>query len=312
MKKWAFIACTCLLVGCDADVESVDTRAVEETVVKAATADEAFKQFEAAQDTFLATNVYGTYNVSDAETLYVFGDDTQYFVATVVNDNGWYVKETFSVDVDGDSSNGSDALLAGLSDDEADKRADRIIIPMPNEQFIWIALQKEQEGVSIMTETNYITTIQQHLQQYSEPLIETLRNVQTYNFDEAVELVDFQAFADPTLFTLAITMFSMDKHAGEVFQHDATSDAFAGSEEVLSEVAYYSLLDEQQDAFYELYEEEGFEEQEQRVIAKWFAKCWDEAGGAQFNLPAYFTFHDAAQSYDLQQGEFVDSEALWE
>lgn len=223
MKKWAFVACVCILAGCNDETTSVEPEAIEQVSEEAIanTAEDALRQFDEAH-----------------------------------------------------------------SNDEL-----------------------TEKGELLMTAEQYGTEIAQHLQQYSEPLIETLRNVQRYNFDEAVELVDFQAFTDPTLFSLAITMFSMDKNASEVFGNGET---FAGSEEVLSEVAYYSLLDEQQDAFYERYEEQRFDDVEQRVISEWFAKCWEEAGGETFTLPAYFTFHDANQSYDLQQGQFVDSEALWE
>lgn len=160
---------------------------------------------------------------------------------------------------------------------------------------------------------NYIASIQTNLEKSTSNLIKELQKIVSYKFDDAVDLVDFSAFTDPTRFELSIMMFSMDTDANEVFGEDITPNSFAGSVEVLASTSYYHLLDNQHESFWDFYEQndEELASKEQQIFTEWFADCWIKARGKQFVLPVYFVFHDEASSYDLQNAKFVEDEEKW-
>ena len=160
---------------------------------------------------------------------------------------------------------------------------------------------------------SYIASIQTNLEKSTSALVKELQKIVSYKFDDAVDLVDFSAFTDPTRFELSIMMFSMDTDANEVFGEDITPNSFAGSVEVLAITSYYHLLDNQQESFGDFYEQndEELASKEQQIFTEWFADCWIKAGGKQFVLPAYFGFHDEVSSYDLQNAKFVEDEEKW-
>lgn len=160
---------------------------------------------------------------------------------------------------------------------------------------------------------NYIASVQTNLEKSTPILVKELQKIVSYKFHDAVELVDFAAFTDPTRFELSIRMFSMDNNANEVFCEQITPTSFAGSVEVLASTSYYDLLDSQQESFWDFYEQndEQLASKEQQIFTEWFAECWAKAGGKQFNLPAYFGFHDEGSSYDLQKAKYVEDEEKW-
>jgi hypothetical protein len=165
----------------------------------------------------------------------------------------------------------------------------------------------------LFTVDNYIGSIKANLEKQSDLLVGNLKNIFLYNFSSEIDLLDFSAFIEPTRFELSIRMFSMDKEANEVFYEGNDTTVFAGSEEILPEVEYYQLNDSQLDNFFEFYEqdEETLVPQEQKVFTDWFGQCWKNAGGASFNLPTYFVFHDDNKSYDLKNNQWIDDEEKW-
>ena len=48
----------------------------------------------------------------------------------------------------------------------------------------------------------YIASIQDHLEQHSDVLMDKLTEVVSYNFSPAIELLDFSAFIDPLRFEI--------------------------------------------------------------------------------------------------------------
>lgn len=108
-------------------------------------------------------------------------------------------------------------------------------------------------------------------------------------------------------------MFSMDKYANEVFYESNKHNIFAGSYEVLGDIVYYNLLDEEYDEFWEFYEQNDVElsKKEKEVIVEWFVACWNNADGQSVKLPAYFCFHDDDKSYDLQKNKWINDEEKW-
>ena len=160
---------------------------------------------------------------------------------------------------------------------------------------------------------SYIASIQTNIEKSTSTLVKELQKIVSYKFDEAVDLVDFSAFTDPTRFELSIMMFSMDKNANEVFGEDITEKSFAGSVEVLAVTSYYQLQNNQRDTFWDFYEQndEELASKEQQLFTEWFIECWDKAGGKEFKLPVYFGSHDETSSYDLQNAKFIDDEEKW-
>lgn len=160
---------------------------------------------------------------------------------------------------------------------------------------------------------NYSTSIKSNLEKHTDIAIEGLQKIISYKFDAAVDLLDFSTFTEPTRFEMSIRMFSMDKDANEVFGEDITPDSFAGSVELLPNVSYYHLQDNQRDIFWDFYEQNDEELviKEQQIFTEWFIECWVKAGGKEFNLPAYFGFHDETRSYNLQNSRFVEDEEKW-
>ncbi|MEC1526204.1 hypothetical protein P9D43_30000 [Neobacillus niacini] len=160
---------------------------------------------------------------------------------------------------------------------------------------------------------NYIGSIKANLEKQSDLLVGNLKNIFEYNFSTEIDLLDFSAFIEPTRFELSIRMFSMDKEANEVFYEGNDSTVFAGSEEILPEIEYHQLNDNQLDSFFGFYEQnEGtLIPQEKKVFTDWFSLCWEKAGGAALNIPSYFVFHDDYKSYDLKTNQWIDDEEKW-
>lgn len=157
----------------------------------------------------------------------------------------------------------------------------------------------------------YIQEVKGNLYKNSELLVSNLKRVCAYNFAAEVELLDFSAFIDPSNFEMSIMMFSMDKQANEVFAEG--SAGFAGSEEVLPEMAYFQLEDKDRDEFFNFYEanEEEILPQEQSIVADWFRECWVKAGGLHVEFPAYFLFHDEYKALELKSNQWIIDDEKW-
>ncbi|MDT8862603.1 hypothetical protein N0O92_20595 [Alkalihalobacillus sp. MEB130] len=159
----------------------------------------------------------------------------------------------------------------------------------------------------------YINSIKSNLDKQSDILVESLKKVGTYNFSKNIDLLDFSAFIEPTRFELAIRLFSMDKEANEVFYNGIDNTVFAGSIEVLPEVAYYHLNEIQLNDFFDFYEqnEETLAVQEQKAFTDWFLECWKKADGSSIDIPLYFVFSDDYKSYDLKNNQWIDDGDKW-
>ncbi len=159
----------------------------------------------------------------------------------------------------------------------------------------------------------YIRSIKANLEKESDSVIANMKKISTYNFSSDIDLLDFSPSIEPTRFELSIVMFSMDREGNEVFNEGNDQTVFTGSEEVLPEVEYFQLDNDQQEAFFDFYEqnEETLVPQEQQTFADWFRQCWETAGGTSLDLPSFFVFHDEGTSYDLKNKQWVDDEEKW-
>jgi hypothetical protein len=48
------------------------------------------------------------------------------------------------------------------------------------------------------------------------------------------------------------------------------------------------------------------------VTAEWFGKCWHQAGGNCFSVPAFIQHHDHCEAYDLRRRRWVKDTDIWE
>lgn len=163
--------------------------------------------------------------------------------------------------------------------------------------------------ILLLTIDKYISTVKENLVQHSAQLTEQISKTLQFNYDPEIDLLDYTVFIQPHEFS--IMMFSMDRDANEVFGDETDSDVFAGSYEVIEDLPYFEVADE--DAFWSFYEpnDEEISKLETEVIVEWFKACWDEAGGEKVRLPAYFTFHDVDPCYDLVNQKWISDGDKW-
>lgn len=160
----------------------------------------------------------------------------------------------------------------------------------------------------------YIASIKANLEAHSDLLVANLKNINTYNYSSQIDLLDFTAFIEPANFEISIRMFSMDKEANEVFYEGNDTTVFAGSVDVIPDVAYYQLNDQSLDDFLENFYEENYPaiyEAEQKAFTDWFSHCWKKSGGDSLNIPSFFVFNDDTKSYDLKNNQWIDDEDKW-
>jgi len=160
---------------------------------------------------------------------------------------------------------------------------------------------------------HYIDSIKSNLEKHSDLATRSLEKVMSYTISPTVEVLDFIVSIEPTRFELSVMLLSMDSEANEVFQDEVNSSVFAGSTEILAEVAYYELEDGQRENFGDFYEENEHElaAEERQAFTDWFYACWQRADGDQIQKPSYVAFHDENQSFHLNSGQWVEDEEKW-
>lgn len=165
--------------------------------------------------------------------------------------------------------------------------------------------------ILLLTIDNYLNSVKGNLQIHSDRLIQQIRKTLDFHYYEKVDLLDYTAFIQP--YELSITMYSMDRNANEVFYQGNDNNLFAGSFDLIEDVEYYQIGDEQEDEFWKFYEQndEVISKLETDVFIKWFKDCWNQAGGKNVKLPAYFSFHDYDNCLDLTHNKLVSDGDKW-
>ncbi|OAN15509.1 hypothetical protein [Exiguobacterium undae] len=165
----------------------------------------------------------------------------------------------------------------------------------------------------MFTVDEYLASIKTNLAQHTDVLVNNLKTIAEATFAPDVELLDFSAFIEPSRHDLSIMFFSMDREANEVFE-EAGTPGFAGSESMLDEAVYYHVTSKSSDDFDVFHEEheEILIEQERQLFTEWFSTCWQQAGGEQVQLPAYFNVHDEGETFDLKRQIWMDEEEKWD
>lgn len=163
----------------------------------------------------------------------------------------------------------------------------------------------------MFTVEQYIKTLKECLNDSSDILIQNIKEILSFQYYNEIELLDFEVSSQP--FELSIRMFSMDREANEIFYEGPDEAIFAGSHQLIEDIEYYNLPEDKLDDFWEFYEQndESISRAEKLTIVEWFIGCWDQANGESVPLPAYLTFHDDIESYDLFNKKWINAEEKW-
>ncbi|MED0665099.1 hypothetical protein P4T04_02040 [Bacillus badius] len=165
--------------------------------------------------------------------------------------------------------------------------------------------------ISLFTIEKYSHTVKGSLQRSSEELIQQIRKTLDFNYYDQIDLLDYTAFIQP--YEISIVMYSMDRNANEVFYQGSESNIFAGSYDLIEDVEYFNLLDDQEGEFWAFYEqhEEEISKIETQIMVDWFKDCWKRAGGERVKLQSYFSFHDYDHCFDLQNNQWITDGDKW-
>ena len=165
--------------------------------------------------------------------------------------------------------------------------------------------------IPLFTTQKYIHAVRGNLQRNSEQLIQQIRKTIDFNYYDKVDLLDYTAFIQPH--EISIMMYSMDRKANEVFYQGNESNIFAGSYDLIENVSYFNVPDDQEDKFWEFYEQndEVISKTETQSIVEWFKDCWNQAGGKSVKLHSYFSFHDYDNCFDLQNNKWISDGDKW-
>ena len=142
MKKSLIILFFCLfLIACN-----------NSGIIIAETPEEALQKLDSKEEGFKINKILNSTNDNQKQGYYVFegevGKRTELFVANVVtNDLSWYVKDFVNIGTpDNDNASypsGTDTFTAGLSNKPEEKKSDRIIIDIPEDDYyVWIENKK--------------------------------------------------------------------------------------------------------------------------------------------------------------------------
>lgn len=142
-----------------------------------------------------------------------------------------------------------------------------------------------------------------HIERHRPALLKALGRIISTKLPAVVKVLSFEVFSHWDEFP--VNVFAMDNQAPNEVYFKAP---FSG--ELLKRVG--ALIPEgaiDQDAF----EDDGVATYETgaRVLAEWFGKCWYEAGGAKFPIPAYIGHHDSSAQYDLRKKRWVKFSEIW-
>lgn len=165
--------------------------------------------------------------------------------------------------------------------------------------------------IQLFTTHNYISTLKENLHRNTDKLIHQIRKTISFNYFEAVDLLDYTAFIQPH--EISIIMYSMDRTANEVFYQGEDSTIFAGSYDVIEDIEYFNVREDLLKLFWEFYErnDEFIKKEETQIFVEWFKDCWQQAGGKDHPLPAYFSFHDYDNCFDLHKNKWISDGDKW-
>lgn len=145
-----------------------------------------------------------------------------------------------------------------------------------------------------------------YLEPHSTALTQVLSRLIEYPFVPEIQHLDFEVFGDGFTQEFPVRAFFMDKNNCEYFVYEAGEAKYPCD-------INPNLLKLRQ--VYPVEFEEEFETQDEKfdsftlaseTLIKWFAQCWNAAGGRNFSRRAFIGMHDHPQRFDLVHGVWTD------
>lgn len=148
------------------------------------------------------------------------------------------------------------------------------------------------------------TAVRHSLEPLSPALTKALRKIVRKELDEETYLIDFEVHSrgypayEERDFSFGLRWDAMDAEVGQL---DDGGYVLGRDGVVIPKEIYwapeYQELHPNKLAF--------------RVLVDWFSGCWDKAGGAECDYPAYITHHDSSESFDLKAKLWVENNTKW-
>lgn len=142
MKKWMVIILCLFLIACN-----------DKNTLTADSPEKALQLLDSNGDYPKITKILNSTKINDKQIFYVFegkvNNQAEWFVANIeLNDDlKWFVNESINIGLpnkdNGKYSAGTNSFTAGLSNNVAEQRDNRIIVNIPdNDYYVWIELHK--------------------------------------------------------------------------------------------------------------------------------------------------------------------------
>lgn len=171
--------------------------------------------------------------------------------------------------------------------------------------YLFYKRKKEIDLISIYDIESYENEIRKKLANYTNHLINELRDICSYKLYPDVGLLKFCASIQS--WDLNLMVYSMNSEVDKVFNEYDKESLFYESKEIFKELEYYQIEESQEDLFFNFYEKnyEILEVLEKKIILEWFLSCWEQSGGLSLKFPVYFLFNDDIKYYDIQNSKWI-------
>ncbi|MEO6668863.1 MAG: hypothetical protein ABIN36_05275 [Ferruginibacter sp.] len=166
---------------------------------------------------------------------------------------------------------------------------------------------RETARISLLETKNYITHISDDLTQSFKEVIGGDWGLDQLTDMNNVFLIDIEIFADG----YGLVLYPSDKEATQL-----------GYKKLLEKYSDGPLRDDNYRygldfSSYDLENEKDSKEIDDYYKSlsgfyfEWIANCWDNAGGSSFLKPIYVMMHDGAESFNLQNKNWVTDQTKW-
>lgn len=158
-------------------------------------------------------------------------------------------------------------------------------------------------------EEEYRKIIRKELNEWTERLINEIKEIDKLKFYEGIDLLDFEIH-----YKYSIVMYTMEKDANEFFPNDSDrrDDLYYGSKSILEDMD--DELYERTEIYDDKYRKLGVDTYEEgsKELMLWFAECWDKSQCINIKLPVYMGIHDHSPLYDVINKEWKENGDQWE
>ena len=150
------------------------------------------------------------------------------------------------------------------------------------------------------TELTFRLAVREHLAKLDSLLVEALSLLVEHRYPPQVFALSFEVFSDGFTSRFPVRAFFMDKSNTEYFVvADGLATYPSPIDPDLLAVRCVYPLELEEDAFQAEPELDTWQIATDELIP-WFALCWQQAGGAAFQIEATIASHDSSREFDLR------------